>query len=409
MKLQVDRSPRTATRRAIGIPASLSGGLAVAEAMRQTNPDVVAAYPITPSTIMVEKFSEYVADGKVDTEFLTVESEHSAMSACVGASAAGVRTQTVTSGQGLALMWEVLYVASGLRLPIVLHCANRALSGPLNIHCDHTDTMGARDAGWIQLYAENAQEAYDNALMSVRIAEHADVMLPTLHSQDGYTLTHGIERVEILPDDAARAFVGKYEAADPLLRMAKPVTVAPVFSPADLFELKRASVEAMERARDVIVDVAREFAELSGRSYGLHEGYQLDDADIALVIIGSTFGTARTVVDELRERGVRAGILKIRSFRPFPEREVAKALAGKRAVAVLERAFSFGATSSPLFADVCTALYRAGTQIPLVNYIYGIGGRDVTPPNIRQAFADLEKIAQSGRTPSEVRYLGLRE
>ena len=392
-----------------GIPASLSGGLAVAEAMRQTNPDVVAAYPITPSTTTVEKFSEFVANGEVDTEFMAVESEHSAMSACIGAASAGARAQTVTSSQGLAFMWEALYVASGLRLPIVLHCANRALSAPINIHCDHSDTMGARDSGWIQLYAENAQEAYDNALMAVRIAEHPKVMLPVLHTQDGYSITHSVERIELLHDDVVRRFVGTPPHRDSLLDIGNPITVGPIVPPAYLFEMKRQGVEGMERAREVIVSIGQEFGQLTGRSYGLTEEYLLDDADIALVLLGATAGTARVAVDALRARGMAVGLLRVRSFRPFPSEEVAEALADKSAVAVLDRAIAYGASGNPLFQDVCSAFYLRNVHTPLINYVYGIGGREAQPDELTRIFTELEQVATSGQPVAAVRYLSLRE
>ena len=392
-----------------GIPSSLNGSMAVSQAMRQTNPDVVAAYPITPSTIMVEKFSEYVANGEVDSEFLAVESEHSAMSACIGAAAAGARAQTVTSSQGLAFMWEALYVAAGLRLPIVLHGANRALSAPVSIHVDHTDTMGARDSGWIQLYAENGQEAYDNALMAVRIAEDPGVMLPVLATQDGYTVSHSVERLELLPDAAARQFVGTYHAQRSLLDVRNPITVGGIVSPAYLFEIKRQMVEAMDNALDVIARIGQEYGRLSGRSYGLIEGYQLDDAEVAIVLLGSTAGTTRVAVDMLRAQGIRAGLLRIRSFRPFPVDEVAEALKNKGAVAVLDRAFSFGAAGSPLFQDICSALHRKGVSIPLVNYVYGIGGRDAAPDELAKVFQEMELVADSGQSIESIRFLSMRE
>lgn len=399
---------RLGAKRVQGIPSSLSGGLAVAEAMRQTDPDVVACYPITPSTIMVERFSEMVANGAVHTEFIAAESEHSAMSACIGAAAAGARAQTVTSSQGLAYMWEALYVAAGLRLPVVLHCANRALSAPINIHCDHSDTMGARDSGWVQLYAEDSQEAYDNALMAVRIAEHPDVRLPVLHSQDGYTVTHSLERVDVLPDDAAREFVGTYRPEVSLLAMDQPVTLGPLVSPAYAFEMKLGVVQAMERALDVIASVGEEFGDLTGRYRDLVEPYRLEDADFALVLLGATAGTARVAIDGLRARGIRAGMLKVRSFRPFPAEAVAEALDGRAAVAVLDRAIAFGASAGPLFEDVCAALYAHGASTVLANYIYGIGGRDIYPAQLAQVFDDLRRDSDVGAARPLVRYLGAR-
>ncbi|MFH1140091.1 MAG: pyruvate ferredoxin oxidoreductase [Chloroflexota bacterium] len=377
--------------------------------MRQTNPDVVAAYPITPSTIMVEKFSEFVANGQVDTEFVAVESEHSAMSACIGAAAAGARAQTVTASQGLALMWEALYVASGLRLPIVLHNACRTLSAPINIHCEHSDAMGARDSGWIQLYAENPQEAYDNALMAVRIAEHPEVMLPVLSAQDGFTTSHSMERVELLPDEAARSFVGIYRPRYSLLDTQTPVSMGTFVSPAYLFEIRYPIVQAMDKARGVIVSIGQEFGRLSGRYHGLIEGYQLDDADFAVVLLGSAAGTARAAVDTLRAQGIRAGLLKIRAFRPFPVDEVVEALRDKAAVAVMDRTIAFGAGGGPMFQDVLSALYRKGIHIPLINYVYGIGGRDPMPNDLTQVFEALEQLAESGQPIERIRYLSLQE
>ena len=387
----------------------LNGASAVAQAMRQTNPDVVAAYPITPSTIIVEVFSQMVADGEVSTEFVAVESEHSAMSACIGAAAAGARTQTVTTSQGLALMWEELYVASGMRLPIVLHGANRALSGPLNIHCDHTDTMGARDSGWLQLYAESPQEAYDNALMSVRIAEHPSVLLPVLHSQDGYTVTHCMEPVHLLPDEAAKEFVGPYQPQVALLDMQHPVTLGAQASPDHFFEIKRGQVAAIERALSIVKAVSEEFSRLSGRPYGLIEGYKLDDAKLVMVALGSTAGTAKVVIDGLRERGVKAGLMKIRCFRPFPSEEVAAALQGKETVAVMDRAVAPGGAGNPLFSDICTTLFTHNVQVKAVNYVFGLGGRDAGMQDLKTVYEGLLAIVKSGSRGPAVRYLGLRE
>ncbi|HAL46283.1 MAG: pyruvate ferredoxin oxidoreductase [SAR202 cluster bacterium] len=404
--MAVARRAQETSRRAKSTPQSLNGGLAVAEAMRQTNPDVVACYPITPSTVVVEKFSEFAANGAVDTEFVAVESEHSAMSACLAATAGGVRSQTVTSSQGLAFMWEVLYAVSGLRLPVVLHSANRALSAPINIHGDHSDTMGSRDCGWIQLYAENPQEAYDNALMAVRIAEHPDVLLPVIESQDGFTVTHSVERVDVLPDDAAHRFVGQYAPRSSLLNTKDPVTVGALVSPQYGFEVKLAGVEAMDRAGAVITAVGAEFEALTGRSANVLEPYMMEDAELAIVIIGSVAGTARVAVDSLRAEGVKAGLVKIRSYRPFPAAEMAEMLSGMRAVAVLDRAMSPGAASSPIHSDVCVALFSRSVSLPLVNYVYGIGGRDTYPNQIINVFKDLEQVADSGLPAPEIRYVG---
>lgn len=392
-----------------GIRVALDGAQMVAQAMRQMNPDVVAAYPITPQTPIVQAFSEFVANGEVDTEFIPVESEHAAMSACIGACAAGGRVQTATTSAGLAFMWEVLYVASGCRLPIVMHFVNRALSAPLNIHCDHSDSMGARDSGWIQLYAENAQEAYDNALQAVRIAEHPAVMLPVLHTQDGFVISHGVERGELLPDEVVKAFVGTYKPEHSLLDVERPATFGPMDLPDYYFEHKRQQAWGMEQALKVIPEIGQEYGRLTGRYYGLVEGYRIEDAELAVVVLGSTAGTVRIVVDDLRQRGVKAGLLKIRAFRPFPAAAVAAALAGTKAVAVLDRAFSFGAQGNALFLDVCTALFTQGLSPRVVNYVYGLGGRDTLPPQIEAVYRELLALAQGQDRGSLVRYIGLRE
>ncbi len=392
-----------------GTPVALDGDRAVAEAMRQINPDVVAAYPITPQTEIVMRFSEFVANGEVVTEFIPVESEHAAMSATIGASAAGGRAQTATAGAGLALMWEVLWVASGTRLPIVMHVVNRSLSAPLNIHCDHSDSMGARDAGWIQLYDESVQEAYDNAIQAQRIAEHPDVMLPTLHALDGFILGHGLERLEVLPDDAVKGFIGTYTPAQPLLDIDHPVTYGPMDLADYFFEHKRQQAAAMEKALEVIPQIGEEFGQLTGRYYGLTEEYRLEDADFVAVALGSTTGTAKTVVDELRDQGIKAGLLKLRCFRPFPASVVAEALGNRKAVAVLDRSISFGAQGNPLFLEVVTALYTHGFSPKVVNYAYGLGGRDTVPALIHQVYKDLVEIDRNGVTGPPLRFLGVRE
>ena len=388
---------------------ALDGDRAVAEAMRQMNPDVVAAYPITPQTEIVMRFSEFVANGMVDTEFIPVESEHAAMSACVGACAAGGRAQTATAGAGLAFMWEVLWIASGTRLPIVMHVVNRSFSAPLNIHCDHSDSMGARDAGWVQLYDENVQEAYDNAIQTVRIAEHPDVMLPTLHALDGFILGHGVERLEVLPDDAVKEFIGTYRPEHPLLDVDHPVTCGPMDLQDYFFEHKRQQAAAMERALQVIPQIGEEYGRLTGRYYGLMEGYRLEDAEFATVVLGSTVGTARVVVDELRDQGLKAGLLKLRCFRPFPAAAVAQALGDKKAIAVLDRSLSFGAQGNPIFLEVVTALFTHGFTPKVVNYVYGLGGRDTVPAQIHRVYQDLIKIDREGLTVPSFRYLGVRE
>jgi len=388
---------------------AMTGTDAAANAMRQINPDVVAAYPITPQTAMVQRFSEFVADGLVDTEFITVESEHSAMSACIGASAAGGRVMTATAANGLALMWEVLYIASSTRLPIVMGVVNRALSAPINIHCDHSDSMGARDSGWIQLYSENVQEVYDNTIQAVRIAEHEEVLLPVMVCQDGFLTGHDLERLELLDDEEVRAFVGTRKVDHTLLDFENPITVGPLDLYDYYFEHKRQQAEAIERSRRVIDEVAREFEKLTGRRYPKVSAYRLDDAEIATIVIGSTSGTCRVVVDQLREKGVKAGSLKIRCFRPFPWKEIVEALRRVKAVAVLDRSASFGGLGGPVFSEVRSALYTADRKPPVVDYIYGLGGREVKLSDLESVYSDLSRIAETGEIGATVNYLGVRE
>jgi pyruvate ferredoxin oxidoreductase alpha subunit len=390
---------------------AVTGNEAVAEAMRQIDPDVVCAYPITPQTEVVQLFAQMYADGKVSGEFVTVESEHSAMSAAIGSAAGGARTMTATSSQGFALMWEVLYIAASYRLPLVMTTVNRALSGPINIHCDHSDTMGGRDTGWIQLYGENHQEAYDNCLQAVRIAEHLDIHLPTMHMYDGYVISGAIGPLKMLSDEQVKAFVRPYRPVHPLLDTENPVTVGPFDGLHGFyFEHKVAQNRAMDRALGVIQEVADEFAELSGRQYGLLDPYRLDDAEIAIVVVGSTAGTTRMVVDQLRERGVKAGMVRVRAFRPFPHEAYAKALQHVKVVGVMDRADSFGAQGGPVFLEVRAALYDCDPRPQVLPIIYGLGGRDIFPDNIEQAFATLQKAAKAKRRSStERRYLNLRE
>ncbi|MGI6603693.1 MAG: pyruvate ferredoxin oxidoreductase [bacterium] len=389
---------------------ALTGNEAMALAMKQINPDVVAAYPITPATEIVQIFSDYVSNGLVKTEFVTVESEHSAMSATLGASASGVRAMTATSSQGLAFMWEVLYIAASYQLPIVMPVVNRALSGPINIHGDHSDTMGARDSGWLQIYSENTQEAYDNLIQAVRIAEHPDVLLPTMVMMDGFIISHAMENLEILSDQDVQKFVGEFKHHRPaLLDLDNPITVGPLALYDYYMEFKRQQAEAMRTCKPVILQVAQEYAELTGRKYGLYEGYKLDDADLAIVVLSSTAGTAKVVVDELREQGVKAGLLKLRVFRPFPYEELTQALSGRKAIAVLDRADGFSAFGGPLFNEIRSAMYDVKDRPLIVDYIFGLGGRDVNLDHIRKVYADLAEIAKTGQAAQLVSYLGVRE
>ena len=393
----------------MSIRERLSGNEATAIAMKQINPDVVAAFPITPSTEIPQYFSTFVANGTVDTEFVAVESEHSAMSATIGAEAAGARAMTATSANGLSLMWEMIYIASSLRLPIVMALVNRAVSGPLNIHNDHSDAMGVRDAGWIMLFSENNQEAYDNMLMAHRIAEHKDVQLPVMVCQDGFITSHSIENIELENDEEVKKFVGQYKPEHYLLNDKEPIAIGPLDLQAYLFEHKAQQAEAMKNAKKVIKEVAKEFEKWTGRKYEFFEKYKLDDAEIAIVCMNSTAGTTKAVVDELREKGVKAGLLKLRMFRPFPAEEIAEALQGLKAVAILDKADSLNSAGGALFEDVTSAMYVNKKQVPMVNYIYGIGGRDTTTMQIESVYNDLQEIVKTGETGNPYRYLGLRK
>lgn len=392
----------------MSIRERLSGNEAVATAMKQINPDVVAAFPITPSTEIPQYFSTFVANGSVDTEFVAVESEHSAMSACIGAQAAGARAMTATSANGLSLMWEMIYIASSLRLPIVLNLVNRAVSGPLNIHNDHSDAMGVRDAGWVMLFSENNQEAYDNTLMANRIAENKDVQLPIMVCQDGFITSHSIENIELEEDSEVKKFVGEYHPEHYLLNKQEPIAVGPLDLQAYLFEHKAQQAEALKNAKKVILDVSKEFEAWTGRHYGLFEEYKLDDAEIAIVCMNSTAGTTKYVVDNLRAKGIKAGLLKIRVYRPFPGEEVAKALSHLKAIAVLDKSDSLNAIGGALFEDVSSSMYVNNSHIPMCNYVYGIGGRDTTANDIESVYTDLMEIAKTGKVENPYKYLGLR-
>jgi len=387
---------------------AVTGNEAIAHALRQVNPDVCAAYPITPATDIMQRFTSFVSDGKVDTEMILVESEHSAMSACVGASAAGGRVVTATSSQGLALMWEILFIAAGDRLPIVMPLVNRALSAPINIHGDHSDGMGARDTGWIQLYSENAQEAYDNTIQAFRIAEHPEIRLPAMICMDGFIISHSIERLEYLDDNTVKDFVGEHLAVHPLLDTDHAVSYGPLILSDLYMEYKRAQHEVMMKVKSVALDVAAEFAKISGRSYGLFEPYRLDDAEVALVLLNSSAGTAKDVVDELRGRGIKAGLLKPRLFRPFPYEEIAVALSSAKAICVMDRADSFGGFG-PLHMEIASAMMMNGKKPVIINKIYGLGGRDFLPEHAEKVLMELQDIAGGGKVKMFKEYIGVRD
>ena len=386
----------------------LTGDQAAAEAMRQIEPDVVAAYPITPQTEIVMNFSQFVADGRVKTEMIPVESEHSAMSACVGAASAGARTMTATSANGLALMWEIVYIAASTRLPIVMPVVNRALSAPINIHCDHSDTMGARDSGWLQVYCENAQEVYETIISAVRIAEHPGILLPIMVCQDGFITSHAVEGLEIFDDQRVKSFIGEYSPRFSLLDTDKPVTVGPLDLQDYYFEHKRQQSEAMDKALSIIPEVLAKFNKSFDRNYGLVESYKLDDAEVAMVVMSSTAGTAKVAVDNLRAKGLKVGLLRPRFFRPFPKKAIVQALSKLKAVSVLDRSESFSTQGGPLFVEIKSALYESGRRPLLNNHIFGLGGRDIGIDEIEGVFKDLIKTAKNDKVERLVNYLGVR-
>ncbi len=394
----------------MAIRERLSGNEAVAYAIKQINPDVMPAFPITPSTEIPQYVATYIANGEIDTEFIHVESEHSAMSATIGASAAGARALTATSSCGMALMWEELYVAASDRLPIVLALVNRALTGPININADHSDSMGARDSGWIQIYAESNQEVYDNFLQAFPIAEHKDVMLPVMICQDGFITSHGVENILLVENDLVKDFVGEREPEHYLLNEKETMAVGPYAVSNYYMETKRGQREAMKNARKVILEVAERFKAMTGREYGFFEEYRMEDAEYAVVIIGSAAGTCKAAIDHIRNTtGKKVGLVKIRVFRPFPEEEIAAALAHVKAVAILDRSEMFSATSGPLGAEVRAALYQAKGKAETVNYFYGLGGRDITVEDFEQVYEKLEKIAAEHKVTDMYDYIGLRK
>ena len=387
----------------------MSGNEAVAHAIKQVEPDVMPAFPITPSTELPQFVSNFIANGEIDTEFIPVESEHSSMSAAIGASAAGARALTATSSCGLALMWEVLYVAASNRLPLCMAVVNRALSGPLNINSEHSDSMGARDSGWIQIYAENNQEAYDNFIQAYRISEHKDVMLPIMICQDGFITSHAVENITLMETEDVKKFVGTYEPEHFLLNPEEPMAVGPYAVSNYCMEAKRAQAQAMMNAKQVILDVADEFRGLTGRGFGLFEEYCLDDAEYAIVAIGSACGTIKDAIDKMRGEGKKVGLLKVRVFRPFPGTEMAEALKDCKAVGIFDRCESYSANGGPLGAELMAAMYRNKNQAETVNYIYGLSGRDLTVEQVEETFDELMQTAEEGTAGNAYRYIGLRD
>ena len=387
----------------------MSGNEAVAYAIHQINPDVMQAFPITPSTEIPQMVSTYIANGDIDTEFIPVESEHSAMSAAIGSEAAGARTLTATSSAGLAYMWEELLLAASNRMPIALALVNRTLSGPININCDHSDGMGARDTGWIQIYAENNQEAYDNFIQAYPIAEHAGVHLPIMICQDGFITSHAVENIELLEDEDVKGFVGEYEPEEFLLNPGNPIAVGPYSVTNYVMEAKKNQALALEGSKEVILKVAEEFEKVSGRKYGLFEEYRTEDADYIMLIMGSAAGTAKQAVDDLREKGKKVGVVKLRVFRPFPADELADALKNAKAVAIMDRTESYNGNGGPLGSEVTAGLYRNKIMLETVNYIYGLGGRDFTVQEVYDIFAQLEDFIENGNKPEQYQYIGLRK
>ena len=386
----------------------LTGDEAVAYAVKQCNVDVVAAYPITPQTIIVEKISEYVHNGEINAEFVCVESEHSAMSACVGASLTGARVFTATASQGLALMHEILYIASGLRCPIVMGIANRALSAPINIHADHSDMMGSRDCGWIQIYAENSQEVYDWVIQAFKISENPRVLLPVSVNLDGFILSHSMEGVKVLEDEEVSKFLPPRKPVitiDPT----KPITVGALCLPDYYFEVKFQQIQALKEAYNVIREVNKEYEALSGRKYGLLETYAMEDAEAAIICLGSTAGTAKAVAKELREDGKKVGVIKPWVYRPFPEEDLIRAIGDVKALAVLDRACSFGAPFNALCSDILGTLYRHGKDVNVFNCLYGLGGRDMTPSDLKSIFNEALEVAKTGKIKEYVKVVGVRE
>lgn len=392
---------------------ALNGDEAVAWAVKQSNVDMVSAYPITPQTLIVERISDFVNDGEVDLEFIRIESEHSALSACAGAAIAGARAFTATAANGLQLMHEIMYITSSLRAPVVMAVVNRAPAGPINIHCDHNDSMGQRDACWIQMYTEDAQEAYDTLVQAFRISEHPDVLLPSMVMLDGFLISHTLQNISVLSDEDVATFVGTRQIPKvkvPAIHGEREVPMmlnpkyALSFGPLDLFdyylEHKMQQISSMENSPDVIDAVHREYAEISGRSYGdgFIEPYRTEDADVVLVGLASTMGTAKAIVDEMRSEGKKVGSLRIRVFRPFPRERLRKALSGFDIVGVLDRGISFGSMGQ-IYLEIAAALYGLEGAPDIIDFVYGLGGRDMPPSLLKSIFKELLEAKTRGPEP----------
>ena len=387
----------------------VTGAEVMAIAMKQIDPGVVAAFPITPQTAIIEEFSKFVFDGVIDTEFITVESEHSALSSCIGASAAGARAITATSSAGLAFMWELLGVASGMRLPIVIINVNRALSAPINIGCDHSDSMGAKESGWIQFYSENSQEGYDNLIQAIRIAEDENVRLPAMVMIDGFITSHCIESIEILEDNQVKEFIGENHSTYSLLDLANPKTFGPYQTSDYYFETKKQEADAIRDSLSIIKNVSKDFEKISHRKQPIIDTYMIDDAEFAIMVLGSTAGTTKSVIDEIRKSKIKVGLIKPRIFRPFPKDEILKATKNLKALAIMDRSDSFSGCGGPLFNEVRSCLYESSNRPIILNYIFGLGGRDTGIEDLRKVFNDLYDVASNGKIKSLVNYLGVRE
>jgi pyruvate ferredoxin oxidoreductase alpha subunit len=399
----------------------MNGNSAMAEALKQVCPDVVMSYPVTPAAALIEELASYAADGAIDTEFVNAESGVSALSGCIGASSAGARTFTATASQGLASMHEILMIASSLRLPVVAGIANRAMAAPATIYPDHSDTMAERDSGWIQIFSETPQEVYDNLIQAYKIAEHADVRTPLMVCMDGFITSHCRENALLEDSGDVSEFVGKPEPPYSVLDSEHPVTIGSVAMPDYYFEQRVNQVRAIENTRRIIKEVGREFGDRFGRYYGNFEAYKMEDAEYAVVLMSSAAGTAKVAIDQMRQRGEKVGLLKLRVFRPFPYMELQEALSGLTAAAVLDRSISAGGFGGPLFSEIRSALYDAPTRPMVFPYVYGLGGRDFGPGDVETVFKEIKDNSRVSEPEDEfkektadpsgvtVRYINLRE
>ena len=375
---------------------ALTGGAAAAEALRQINPDVMAVYPITPQTPIIETYIRFVSQKKVDTEIIQAESEHSAISACVGSSVSGARTVTATSSQGLALMNEILYIASGMRLPILMLISSRALSSPLSIHGDHSDVMGARDTGWIQIFSQTVQEVYDNTILGMKLAEEAK--LPIMVIMDGFDTSHSVENLETLDDAVVKKFLGEFKSTESLLDTDDPKSFGFLALQDSYFDFKLEQEEAMEKVFFHFEKAAKNIEKITGRSKNYFEKYRTNDAERVLVMAGSVSETAKEVIDELRDQGEKVGALSICLFRPFPEEKIKKALIMSEKIAVLDRSMSIG-TWPPLYMEVKNSLCE--DEVSISSYVYGLGGRDVFQKDIKKVFEEIK----SGKENKKINYI----